>query len=100
MLNVAQVGVLTRQLIRDAFVLRMLRRQNQVWMVAELPQVLQRLKDRKLGYSAVTTESNTMQQPTQIWSRRKIMEGDLDLKFYCNILWNDKREGNQLLLIF
>ena len=44
-LNVAQVGVLTHQLLRDAFELWMLRGQDQTRVVAQLTQVLQRLKE-------------------------------------------------------
>ena len=47
MLNVPQVGVLTCQLLSDAFVLRMLRGQDQTRVVTQLPQVLQGLKKKK-----------------------------------------------------
>lgn len=42
-LNVPQAGALSRQLLRDPLELRMLRRQDQAGMVAQLPQVLQGL---------------------------------------------------------
>lgn len=45
MLNVPQAGVLTRQLLTDTFVLWMLRSQHQARVVAQLPQVLQSLKE-------------------------------------------------------
>lgn len=44
-LNVAQVRVLRGQLLRDALVLWMLRSQDQVRVVAQLTEVLQRLKE-------------------------------------------------------
>lgn len=40
-LDVPQVGVLSRQLLSDSFVLWVLRSQNQARVVAQLPQVLQ-----------------------------------------------------------
>lgn len=46
-LNVSQAGALSRQLLRDPLELRMLRRQDQAGMVAQLPQVLQRLRGRR-----------------------------------------------------
>lgn len=42
-LNVSQAGALGRQLLRDPLELRMLRRQDQAGVVAQLPQVLQGL---------------------------------------------------------
>jgi len=43
-LQVPQAGALRRQLGADAFELGVLRRQHQAGVVAQLPQVLQRLK--------------------------------------------------------
>lgn len=43
-LDVSQAGALGRQLLRDALVLGVLRGQDQAGMVAQLPQVLQRLR--------------------------------------------------------
>lgn len=44
-LYVPQAGVLSCQLLSDAFVLWMLRGQDQARVVTQLPQVLQRLKE-------------------------------------------------------
>lgn len=46
-LDVSQAGALSRQLLRDPLVLWMLRGQDQAGMVAQLPQVLQRLRERR-----------------------------------------------------
>ena len=44
MLDVTQAGVLNGQLLRDAFVLGVLRSQHQPGVVTQLPQVLQSLQ--------------------------------------------------------
>lgn len=50
MLNVPQVGVLVCKLLSDAFVLWMLWTQHQARVVAQLPQILQGLKDYTFHY--------------------------------------------------
>lgn len=44
-LDVSQAGALSRQLLGDPLVLGVLRSQHQAGMVAQLPQVLQRLRE-------------------------------------------------------